>query len=147
MADGTNKPIEAVRAGDVVASYDPLTGNIVSARVIALSVHGPETSKDGFLVIGGARVTPNHPLFVDGVKRRADSLRADATRTVLTVRERSSGMLASYDPSVIALSPRARPVGMIELLPGNGEQTYDLQVEGSGTFVAGGVVAAHKRFA
>lgn len=146
MADGTEKAIEQVRAGEVVASFDPRTGMMVAARVIVPRVHGPETSEAGFVVLHGPsgtlRVTPNHPLFIDGVAKRADTFRAGSRIMTPGARRNTP---ASLGATVLDLNVRSVAVTDVELAPGNGESTYDLEVEGPGTFFASNILVRRKR--
>lgn len=65
MADGTERPIERIVAGDRVASFDESTGERVSGVVRQTFVH-PNTpglvSLDGGFVV----TTPEHPFFANG---------------------------------------------------------------------------------
>ena len=66
MADGTEKPIEDVRVGDLVMSFDengPADGPLRANEVTAVHKH----QAAGYLVIDGTlQVTPNHPLLTPG---------------------------------------------------------------------------------
>ncbi|GLZ09973.1 hypothetical protein Acsp04_02080 [Actinomadura sp. NBRC 104425] len=76
MADGTRKPIERVRVGDMVWASDPMTGRSGPRRVTARIVgSGPKdlvnltVDLDGSLGGPTARITAtaNHPFWVTGV--------------------------------------------------------------------------------
>ncbi|RLF26389.1 MAG: hypothetical protein DRN01_04845, partial [Thermoplasmata archaeon] len=67
MADGSLRSIEKIRVGDLVKSYDPDGGEFRIGVVTEVFHHSPEEMPDCYLVINGdLRVTPNHPVFVDG---------------------------------------------------------------------------------
>ncbi|MFC7732187.1 polymorphic toxin-type HINT domain-containing protein [Actinomadura keratinilytica] len=82
MADGTRKPIERVRVGDMVWASDPVTGRSGPRRVAARIVgDGPKdlvdltVDLDGSLGGPTARVTAtaNHPFWVTGVDDYIDA--------------------------------------------------------------------------
>jgi hypothetical protein len=142
MADGSTKPIELVRAGDLVTSHDPITGATYAARVLALRVHGPETSADGFLLVDGVtRVTPNHPVWIGGVRHRADAL---VTGSIILSTAGSLRTVMSLPPDMPDVFVRTARVRTVTRLPG-GESTYDLWVEGKGTFFAGNLLVEQKQ--
>jgi hypothetical protein len=127
MADGTTEPIDAVRPGESVRAYDAATGSFVAAPVLELKMHDPVASADGIVVVNGTlHVTTNHPIFVEGVRVRADRL--DVGSPIL---------LHSSAPSDV--EARRDTVRSLELVPG-GVPTYDLRVGGPGTYVADGIV-------
>lgn len=146
LADGTSKPIEQIRAGEMVASYDRVTKTMVAARVVAAVVHGPETSAAGFVTVygpeGAFRVTPNHPLVIDGVEQQAAKFREGSRITTFGSLRNTPASLAA---GILDVTVRTNTVSRVDLVPGNNENTYDLKVEGSGTFFAGGVLALQKR--
>lgn len=93
MADGTRRPIEEVRLGDVVLATDPDTGETSSRTVVATIVgegdkhlvevtvdtDGPRGDATGLVIATG-----NHPFWVESTRRWTDAadLRAgDAVRT------------------------------------------------------------------
>jgi hypothetical protein len=142
MADGSMKPIELVRAGDLVTSHNHHTGATYAARVLALRVHGPETSAEGFLLVNGVtRVTPNHPVWINGVRRRADELVAGST---ILATGPSLRTVASFPLDAPDMLVRTQQVRTVARLPG-GEPTYDLWVEGWGTFFAGNLLVEQKQ--
>jgi len=68
MADGTLKNIQDIQLGDKVKSYDPLSDDWKTGTVTELFHHAPEEMTDYYLIINNdLRVTPNHPILVDGV--------------------------------------------------------------------------------
>jgi hypothetical protein len=67
MADGTSKPIEAVKAGDAILSRDPKTGQTKGQQVFSTPVRGVR----GSLLLrfsDGERIetTGEHPFYVPG---------------------------------------------------------------------------------
>ncbi len=73
MADGTTKPIERVREGDLVKSRNPATGvteakqvtetfSHVAPQVLTLTLSDPKTG----LPVEHLVCTPEHPFYVDG---------------------------------------------------------------------------------
>lgn len=146
MADGSYKPIEQVQPGDRVASYDRVTGLTHAAVVLERKVHGPETSAEGFLVRrtawGTLRVTPNHPLLIDGKRARADTLKAGSRVSAPAIGNTPVSLGANMldlrtVPEVLETAP--------DRVSGNGEPTYDLAVDGSGTFFAANVLVLQKQ--
>jgi hypothetical protein len=64
MADGSTKPIEAIKKGDKVMSYDKKANVFKPNKVKKIFKH---TSDNGYLLINGyLKVTPNHPVLSDG---------------------------------------------------------------------------------
>jgi len=145
MADGSFKAIELVEPGERVASYDPATGQTHAALVLARLAHGPETSAAGFLVrrtaAGTLRVTPNHPILIDGVRAAAETLRADS-RIAAPFAKSTPASLAMH---VLDVGVRSEAVGTLEHELGNGEPTFDLAIEGSGAFFAANVLVLAKQ--
>jgi len=64
MADGSLKPIEDIRVGDQVLSFDEKSDGIVTSSVAKTFVHPNNTA--GYVIINGIKVTPNHQLWVNG---------------------------------------------------------------------------------
>ena len=87
MADGTTKPIEKIKVGDLVMSYDEDTKTIVGNKVVETMFHtaNPQHLSYGkYLIINNVmRVTLNHPIFADTHGRSsydwptAETLRVD----------------------------------------------------------------------
>lgn len=139
MADGTTRAIETVRVGELVASYDPRTGESRATAVTAAKVHGVESSADGFVVIDGRlRVTPNHPLLVNGRRVFAGSVHAgDELRSSPNLRALRMQSLTTIPARVVAVS-------QVEKAPGAGQQTFDLELQDGSGFYADDIVVLRK---
>ena len=75
MSDGTLKPIETICVGDWVAAYDPQEKKKIGARVVETFHHTPDEMSDYYLIVNGSlKVTPNHPMFVNGKWKDAGEL-------------------------------------------------------------------------
>jgi len=62
LSDGTEKPIEDVKVGDIVLSYDEERKSNV-ASIVKKTFYHPEEQSNGYLVINNKlKVTPNHPV-------------------------------------------------------------------------------------
>ncbi|MBU1205222.1 MAG: hypothetical protein KKE93_04920 [Nanoarchaeota archaeon] len=66
LPDGTEKPIEDVRVGDIVLSYDEKTQTNVPSIVKKTFYHPKEQSNSYLIINNRLRVTPNHPILVNG---------------------------------------------------------------------------------
>jgi RHS repeat-associated protein len=68
MADGTTKPIEEVKAGDLVQTKDPQSGKVSAGKVTQTLVHqAPATVALTFSTGEVIECTPEHPFYVEGV--------------------------------------------------------------------------------
>ncbi len=75
MIDGTTKDIEDICIGDKVVSFDTTDEIWKSGTVSYVFHHSPEEMTDYYLLINNdLRVTPNHPVFVNGRQITADEL-------------------------------------------------------------------------
>ncbi|HEX2582177.1 MAG TPA: calcium-binding protein [Dongiaceae bacterium] len=100
MADGSRKPIEAIRAGDLVMSYGR-DGALRPGRVAQLFVH--EDSE--FYDLDGMKVTGNHPFLLaegrfqelDRIAPGSKVIRADGTVAPLPTLARLPGRHTSYN--------------------------------------------------
>jgi DNA-directed DNA polymerase III PolC len=144
MADGTRKPITAIRDGDVVATKDgprPAGG----VRPSGVRPVGRLTLANGQTV----RCTPDHPLFTqrgwvnaeklapDDAVAIFDSVAAAFERVAL---RRRGGQDATRDKTPMAWSA---PTSYV--LEGR-EPTYDFEVPGAHSFIANGI-AVHNSHA
>jgi len=67
MADGTERPIETVKAGDWVKTRDSKTGELSTRKVIELKSHASKQSLPGMIAIdGNLHATRNHPITANG---------------------------------------------------------------------------------
>lgn len=129
MADGSDKPIEKVSAGDGVLSYDMESGALVAGLVERVVAHGPSDNESGLLRINDRLVvTPEHLFFVDGAWRPAGHLRIG-----------DSLLQARSDAASSGRSLASVQVERIEVLPG-GVATYNFEVARYHTYFAGGVL-------
>jgi len=63
MADGTLKPIQKIKAGDLVMSFDEKTGQFKEDKVTEFFKH----KVDKYLIVNGhLKVTENHPVYSNG---------------------------------------------------------------------------------
>jgi hypothetical protein len=120
MTDLSVKPIEQVRIGDVVYSYNEQTGDYVPATVAQTFEH---TAAE-YLDIDGLRVTAEHPLYVigKGWTRAGDVQAGDV-------------LFLDYGGE--------KPVSRIIYLSRT-VQVYNLTVEGTHTYFANGVLVHNK---
>jgi hypothetical protein len=120
MSDLSVKPIEQVRIGDVVYSYNEQTGDYVPATVAQTFEH---TAAE-YLDIDGLRVTAEHPLYVigKGWTRAGDVQAGDV-------------LFLDYGGE--------KPVSRIIYLSRT-VQVYNLTVEGTHTYFANGVLVHNK---
>lgn len=143
MADGSTRAIEKVRAGELVMSFD-VRGRAIVAKVRAPKVHGPETSAQGFVVLpNGLRVTPNHPIQIldaDGRLHRRVAGNLQSGDTVLE--EDRIAPQRVLQSSVTGV--HARKLAAVEIVPGNGANTYDLELETGEGFIVNGLQALKK---
>lgn len=92
MADGNSKAIEHIQAGDILASYDPATDQLVTTYVLATDVHKYESEPlvsvmlvqeeltASLQVKGGTlgivlQITPAQPVLTQWGKKEAGQLR------------------------------------------------------------------------
>ena len=127
LADGTDRPISALRVGDEVLSFNEVDGSFRTGRIRRTHQH----SASGRLRIHAAdgcsvAVTAGHPLYVNGAWRRSENVRPGDR---LAVRA-DSGLT---ETEVIAVET--------EMVVGN---VFDLTVDDCHTFFADGVLAHNK---
>ena len=63
MADGTFQPIEEIKLGEKVLSYNLKEKNFEPGEVVQTMVH--ENNAGGYLLINGVKITPNPPLWLN----------------------------------------------------------------------------------
>jgi hypothetical protein len=124
MADGSQRPIDAVHVGDAILTYDERTHAFIGDTVASVEVRGAAVSKNVLLVINGTlEVTPNHPLYTSRGSVNAEDLRIG---DVLTTRTGTT--------LVQTLSREA-----------NNRTVYSLKPVNAVTFVVGGIVVFIKQ--
>ena len=124
MADGTRKDIEDISIGDYVASYDEETGERVSSRVTGTISHTPAEMGDHYLIVNGKmRVTPNHPVLLNGEWREIGSAKIGDHMTDING---STVAITSID-KVYKKAP-----------------TYNLEVDGTHTYYAEDLLVHNK---
>ena len=121
MADGSTLPIERVRIGDVVRSFDERSGEVTAARVSQTFFHA-SPGNDIVVINGTLRATANHPIYVSGAWRPA-------------------GELAIGD--VLQSEAKSVRVDGLEVVL-DSEPVYNLEVEGTHTYFAEGILVHNK---
>jgi hypothetical protein len=133
MADGSRRPVETIRVGEKVLSYDAQTGVTLPAEVEQTFVH--DKPADGMVVINGTlQATAGHPFWVQGRWVPASELTIGDKLTVLP--KRGGVRLAAAGDSVIA-------VRTLESVPSSGK-VYNLEVKGAHNYFAAGVLVHNK---
>ncbi|MDP5171423.1 MAG: Hint domain-containing protein [Bacteroidia bacterium] len=95
MADGSSKPVEQIRPGDMVASWDQLAHRYTPARITGLDVHYRESisltelwyvdadaiwaSTTGHPGMSSLQLTPNHPVLTAEGKKAAREIQPGNT--------------------------------------------------------------------
>jgi len=147
LSDGSTKPIENIRTGDEVAAFDgDVFGGLEGKRVVRLF----ENITDSWIKLSnGLTVTPGHR-FLDskGGFRSVDAILADDGIVIdengaeLSV----SGEIIRYSEETADLFEQAEGYvaqsnGAVALAPiyKKGWKTYNFEVEGFHTYVAGGI--------
>ena len=121
MADGSVKNIEDVKTGDLVASYDETTGHNKVSKIAETFVHDNNTE---YLIINNQlKVTPNHPMWINGEWQRADSARA-------------GDKLRHINGSYVLVDSIEKVEEQV--------QVYNLEVEGTNTYYADGILVHNK---
>ncbi|HEY8576840.1 MAG TPA: LysM peptidoglycan-binding domain-containing protein [Devosia sp.] len=149
VAGGGTKPIKDVRIGDVVLAFDPTDGGkgpLVGRTVVRLF----QNITDSFYKLDdGTLVTPGHWYlsaaggFVEAAKMVGTGLNAvDGNGREVAV----DGLLLSYSEETASLAEQAEgfypaTIGTLALAPvyKKGWKTYNFEVEGFHTYVAGGL--------
>jgi len=120
LADGSERPIEAIVPGDRVLSFDVERGVVVQGEVVARYVHQDTL---GLARVNDILTTPEHRFYVDG-----------AWRPVAELRIGDSLLLARAGQS-----PTRVPVTRLELVAGP-LTVYNFAVAGWQNYFAGGVL-------
>ena len=120
LADGSLKPIEAVKVGDLVMAFDEKTKTLKQNKVKETFTHEAEN----YLIINGSlKVTENHPVYSEGqwveigtLEVGDELLNAQGELTIIT--------------SIQRVKEKA--------------QVYNLEVNRYHTYIAGGIVVHNK---
>jgi hypothetical protein len=130
MADGTVKPIDEIKVGELVLAYDEQTQRTRAAAVTQLFVHEEWQKQASTILINGRlRATTNHPFFVEGRWQRAEYLKPGSLLRSLVPAplEREGRTTTSED--VTSLVP----------LPGV-DTVYNLEIDHYHTYFAEGLL-------
>jgi RecA/RadA recombinase len=156
LADGSRLPIGEIVDGRLpveVLSYDPLTGRVEPRPVVSWFDNGPAEEFLRLRVSGGAGsprelvCTPNHTIFTPQGEVAAGELRPGAevlaaSRAPVTGRV-AVGVGGGPSEGASAGSPRvsrAYVLGVERVRDARGMRRYDLEVEGSHTYLVDDVV-------
>jgi hypothetical protein len=149
MADGSTRPIESIRDGDLVLAYDTKSGKPEVSKVTRTVVHDHWKERaDTVLINGTLRATVNHPFFANGKWRRADQLKVGDTLVRALPTRKDTGAVVRAT-SVLGDGAAAEPaplpsidtvtVKSIQRMPG-ADVVYNLEVEKYHDFFSGGVL-------
>ena len=122
MADGTTRPIERVKVGDLVLSYDVEGRRTLAARVERTFIH--DSSLPIVVINGALRATANHPMYANG-------------------RWVPSGALEPHDVLLGARDAERIPITSLALEP-PAARVYNLDVAGGRGFFTAGLLAGTK---
>jgi hypothetical protein len=148
MADGSTRPIESVRAGDLVLTYDTRAKQPAVSEVTQAVIHDHWKERAATVLINGTlRATVNHPFFVNGHWQRADQLKVGdvLVRALPAGREAAQPVRATSVLGARGAEPAPLPsidtikVRSIEQLPG-ADTVYNLEVAKHHDFFSGGVL-------
>lgn len=120
LADGTTKPVEAIRGGDLVLAFDESTGAMIQSIVV--KTHPPYVAPNYFIINERLRLTENHPLLSKGAWVAAGSL-----------------AIGDY---LTSAGGQYTPIFSIRKVAGN-VKVYNFQVAAS-TYVADGIIVHNK---
>lgn len=123
MADGSCRNIVDVCVGDYVVSYDINNNTKTTGRVTKVCHHTPHEMTDYYLIINGnLRVTPNHLFLVDG--RWIEAGKITPGDSLFRVDQKACSLISISSVDMIFKQV----------------ETYNLEVDGCGTYMASGVV-------
>jgi DNA polymerase III alpha subunit len=144
MADGTRKPITAIRDGDVVVTKDG-PHRALAVRPSGVRPVGRLTLSNGLAL----RCTPDHPIFTRRGWVNAEKLAHDDAvavfDSVAAAFERVARRRQGADDVTLSETPMTWASPVSWLLEGI-EPTYDFEVPGAASFIANGV-AVHNSHA
>jgi hypothetical protein len=133
MADGTTKPIETIRAGDTVLTYDPEAKVTATGRVERTFVHANRAPL--IRVHGALLATANHPFYTRGEWIPAGELSMDDTVLELDVARPRAASVGS--------TPHAIRVSSLQTVP-PADTVYNIQVATYHDYFAAGVLVHNK---
>ena len=144
MSDGSSRPIEEVKVGDLVKSFDEKTGKFAEGHVIGLR---RDSTPEYVLVNGTTKVTANHRFYIP------PSGKAGIVNTSLTS-DVSPAMLAGGEwieigklrPGALLLDQRGKLVEVksIERIK-EPAPVFNFQVAPYPTYVANGIVVHNRK--
>lgn len=136
------KAIREVQVGDVVLSFDVERGRACEQEVVRVFRHAPQAV--GRLSLhsgeGPARITPNHPVFIErtGEFWRADSLDAERLGCEATARGALFWTGDRLERRVFTPFETAEPDDL--------EEVFNLQIAETETYFADGLLVHNKSF-
>lgn len=136
MSDGSRQSLRSVKAGDVVATVNPSTGEITSVRVKELTVHEAKNYAITRLLLVSAAGEGRE------IKLLSRWLQATPNHPVMTSRgEKKAGELVVGD---ILLCPERFTVWDREEYAGGMQRVYNIVAAGGSTFIMNGVMVMQK---
>jgi hypothetical protein len=138
MADGSARPIEQIRPGERVRTFDVSTGRLEAAEVEIAFEHA--YNGHGLVLVNGQlRTAPNHPFYASGGWKRADELRpGDGLITLPTNGDSSPQPAPGW---------QGGEVGSLLFLSAETDapdRVYNLEVAGYHNYFAGGILVHNK---
>jgi hypothetical protein len=133
MADGTSRPIEKIKTGDLVTSTDPVTGE-TGPRRVTRTIHTPDDrsfTEVGFADGSAITSTSHHPYWSHNDRkwknasalRVGDRLRTPTNSTVTVARIRNwQGLQDAYDLTVDGLHTYYASTGTADVLVHNNDE-------------------------
>ncbi|HOW35446.1 MAG TPA: Hint domain-containing protein [Candidatus Omnitrophota bacterium] len=124
MADGSQKPIQEVKPGDQVLSFDEKSKKIVTGTVTKLFVHNQDT--DEFLIVNDhLLVTKIHPFYTEGQWKQIGEM--------------------NVGDKIIRTDLAEEAIGDIKHLKADAQlTTYNLEIEAYHNYFAGGYLVHNK---
>ncbi len=110
LADGSEKPIEEIKAGDFIASFDPITRQSLATEVLELQSHTGKgyalsqlrlfpsdeliaSAEHSLPTLVSLEATPNHPVMTAQGRKAVDQLQPD---DVLYLADKSKGKTREF---------------------------------------------------
>jgi transcription elongation GreA/GreB family factor len=143
MADGTEKPLEQITAGDIILTTDPITKQATRAAVKELTEHAAKNyALTTLLVIASKesgneielttkllKATPNHPMVTTSSQKKMSEITIGDE--VLCLDEKTN----TYQPFKVFSKMEAA---------GGNQKVYNMVVNTGTTFIVNGVVVMQK---